>query len=224
MSVPTIEQQDAVVHVTMADDHPVVLMAVRNTLNAIPGFQVTATARSGKELIETLETTRCDLIITDFNMNAIEPGQDGLQLIRYLKRAFPATPVVVFTMLANGGVLFELGKLHVNGIVSKEEDTATLAQVCTRVLASNELVISPAIETTFALSGGYKSLDRPQRLSPREIEVVRLFALGVSLTEIARRLHRTTATIGTQKRSAMRKLHVNTNVDLIRYATEHGLV
>ena len=211
------------INIVISDDHPIVLLAISASLNAVPRFRVCATARSGTELVDTLARVQCDLIVTDFTMQTTEADEDGLRLIGRLRRLYPKTPVVVFTMLTNGGILHQLCQLGVAGIAGKDEEIETLAQVCQRALYAHRTVLSPRITTRLAHEGTIADALRTQPLSPRELEVVRLFVLGLSVTEIARRLNRAVATVATQKRAAMRKLHLETNADLVRYASEQGL-
>ncbi|HBD36475.1 response regulator transcription factor [Cupriavidus metallidurans] len=211
------------VEVVVADDHPIILMAVTNALGTL-GFHVRSKVRSGAELLDELARDGpCGLIVTDFTMQGDRDEEDGLRLIGRLRRLYPDTPVVVFTMLTNGGILNRLCSLGVAGIVSKEESESTLAQICHRALGANQTLLSPRIAMRLGQDGGTTEAFRNTNpLSPSELEVVRLFSLGLSVTDISRRLNRAVTTVATQKRMAMRKLHVETNADLIRYASQHG--
>ncbi|CAB3801724.1 Transcriptional regulatory protein RcsB [Paraburkholderia caffeinitolerans] len=209
--------------IVVADDHPVVLTAVTDYLDQIPGHKVVATAGSGAELLEKLRSTPCDLIVTDFSMQGEIEDEDGLRLISRLRRLYPDIPLVVFTMLTNGGILHELAELGVAGLVGKDEPIPTLAQVCQRALVEPGTTLSARIAERLATEGSTADeFRRTNPLSPRELEVVRLFALGLSVTEISKRLSRSVTTVATQKRAAMRKLHLDSNADLIRYASENG--
>ena len=98
-----------------------------------------------------------------------------------------------------------------------------LGEVCRRALTESGTALSTRIAERLAKEGSTSTdFQRDQPLSPRELDVVRLFALGLSVTEISKRLNRSVTTVATQKRAAMRKLHLESNADLIRYASEHG--
>ncbi|SOY78847.1 Two componenttranscriptional regulator LuxR family [Cupriavidus taiwanensis] len=208
--------------VVIADDHPVIQLAVRSTLSAVPDLHVCATCASGKELFAALVTHRPDLIVTDFTMGRSQGNDDGLRLMQRLRQSSPATPVVVFTMLTNGGLLTRLREAGVAAIVGKNEDPAVLRQICLDALAGHRQRLSPAIAGLMA-SAGARADGAASPLSPREIEVVRMFAAGSTVTAIAAYLHRSLATVATQKRSAMRKLNITSNADLVAYARDHGL-
>ncbi|SOZ34928.1 response regulator transcription factor [Cupriavidus neocaledonicus] len=208
--------------VVIADDHPVIQLAVKSTLSAIPDLHVCATCSSGKELFAALATHRPDLIVTDFTMGRAEGNDDGLRLMQRLRQSSPATPVVVFTMLTNGGLLTRIRETGVAAIVGKNEDPAVLRQICLDALAGHRQRLSPALAGLMASAGALAD-GAASPLSPREIEVVRMFAAGSTVTAIAAYLHRSLATVATQKRSAMRKLNITSNADLVAYAREHGL-
>jgi len=220
-----MNEQMRTVGIVLADDHPIVLMAVSDQFAKLPGYQIAATVNSGAELIRVLEKQPADLIITDLVMQGdAEVELDGLRLVSKLRRSYPDIPVVILTMTTSGDMFHELCKLGVAAIVSKEEPASELAQISVRALATKETIISPKIQNRLAREGStMKDLARAQPLSPRELEVVRLFAQGLSVTEIARTLNRSVPTVATQKRSAMRKLHVENHVDLVKYATRTGL-
>ncbi|MEM5429182.1 response regulator transcription factor [Cupriavidus oxalaticus] len=206
----------------IADDHPVIQLAVRTTLSEIPNVQVSATCSSGRELLAALEAHRPDLIVTDFTMGHSEESDDGLRLIRRLKEASPGTPIVVFTMLTNGGLLTRLQETGIAGIVGKNEDPRILRQVCMDAISGQGLRLSPGVSARMS-SAGARPGASASALSPKEIEVVRMFAAGSTVTEIAGYLHRTLATVATQKRSAMRKLNITSNAELVAYARDNGL-
>jgi two-component system, NarL family, captular synthesis response regulator RcsB len=213
------------IQVIVADDHAVVRAALTQTLNATHVFETVAAAKSGTELLEMLTKVACGLIVTDFTMQTFGADEDGLRLVVQLRRRYPSVPVVIFTSLTNGGILQQLCRLGVASIVGKDEDLDVVEDACVKALSETGTFLSPGITHRLAQEGRTQHEFRDARtLSPKELEVVRLFALGWSVTQIAQQLHRSVTTVATQKGSAMRKLHVDTNASLVKYAHEQGLV
>ncbi|MFJ1302863.1 response regulator [Pseudomonadota bacterium AL_CKDN230030165-1A_HGKHYDSX7] len=212
----------------IADDHPLVPVAVGKSLTSSGDFCIVATVGSGEALLEQLSESACDLIVTDFVMQSDEDDKvnlDGTRLLGLLSRGYPRIPVVVLTMITNGGMLKTMLKEGVHGIVSKDEPVNVLAQVCAKVMIGARLpVLSPKVAHRLEPETGAAQRGREAALSQKESEVVRLFALGHSLTDISQQLNRAITTVATQKRSAMRKLNLANNADLIRYAAETGMV
>lgn len=223
----SVNGQTRLVRVVLADDHPIVLLAVAAQFSRVPGLAIIASVHSGTQLIRQLEKQPADLIVTDLVMPGEDDDEaelDGLRLVSRLRRAHPDIPIVILTSMTSGGMFHELSKLGVAAIVSKEEALGELAQISLRALTAKETIVSPKIQNRLAREGSRaRDLSREQPLSPRELEVVRLFAQGLSVTEIARTLSRSVPTVATQKRSAMRKLHIENHVDLVKYAARAGL-
>ncbi len=200
-----------------------VRLAIRDVLSTI-GYQVVELCESGNALYEALERQRFDLVVTDFSMERAPGSEDGLRLIQRLRGRHPDTPIVVFTMLTNSGLLACIKAEGVAGIVGKSEDPEILKRICLNAISGSVGPhLSPAVANRILSAGGRPGANACN-LSPKEIEVVRMFANGDSLTSIAASFHRSLATIAAQKRSAMQKLNIANNADLITYARDHGLV
>jgi len=161
-------------------------------------------------------------VITDYNMPADSPYGDGLKLVDYLKRHFPQLQVLILTMISNHLILTRLHELGVVGVIQKSQ-LHTEIQLALKAVAqqSQYRSLEPAktsvIETTAAIE------DRFATLSPKEFEILRLFVAGKSVSDIARSQNRSAKTISAQKISAMRKLEVNSDQDLLTYCLERSI-
>lgn len=208
--------------VVVADDHPVVLLGVRHALAAFDDIRLLGQARQSTELVEMLRRASPDVVVTDLSMPGGRYG-DGLALVGYLRRHFPALRIIVLTMLGNGALLRRLFEAGVMTIVGKCDDFAHIG-LAVRQAVRGARHISPslrmALERARADSGRAEIMPA---LSSREIEVVRLFAAGLSVTEIGMRLNRSIKTISSHKMSALRKLGVKGDAELIEYARASGL-
>ncbi|MBF4208045.1 response regulator [Pseudomonas donghuensis] len=208
--------------VIIADDHPIVLLGVRELVERDERFCVVGEAVCSKGLIELLEQQPVDLVITDYNMPADSPYGDGLKLVDYLKRHFPQLQVLILTMISNHLILTRLHELGVVGVIQKSQ-LHTEIQLALKAVAqqSQYRSLEPAktsvIETTAAIE------DRFATLSPKEFEILRLFVAGKSVSDIARSQNRSSKTISAQKISAMRKLEVNSDQDLLTYCLERSI-
>ena len=212
------------IRVIIADDHPIVRMAVTEAFAALHGYHIVATASSGLELLNTLHKVRCDLVVTDLAMCWDEPETDGLSLIWRLRRKYPAIPVVVFTMTTNDSTIQDLVQAQVAGIVTKNESMRELMRVCQSARPGCKTAVSDTVAQHLSTFDTPEDIKRKLKLSWKEREIVQLIARGMSLTEIARRSGLAVSTISTQKMVAMRKLDLSSNVELIQYAMRHGFV
>ena len=211
------------VRIIVADDHPLILLAVTEALATAPPLKIVAAVKSGKQLLAALETQRCDLVVTDFSMQQTPTDDDGLSLIRGLRSLYPELPVIVFTMLTNGAILQQIKQLGVAGIACKDESVSALVEVCTSPLLGKQTVLSPGIAQRIERESIAGACHGMQPLSAEELEVARLYGLGNSVREIARRLNLSVAAVVAQKRAAMRKLRIGTSAELIRFV-KNGMV
>lgn len=110
-------------NVVIADDHPIVLVGVRELVERDERFCVVGEATCSDTLVSLLEQRPVDLVITDFNMPGDSPYGDGLKLVEYLRRHFPSVRVLVLTMISNPLILTRLQELGVLGVIQKTSCT-----------------------------------------------------------------------------------------------------
>ncbi|WP_233271608.1 response regulator transcription factor [Paraburkholderia acidiphila] len=209
--------------VVLADDHPFVLLGVRSALLAGGDIEVVGEACSAPELFQMLETVACDVVVTDLNMpSGSGEAEDGLRLVRRLRRDWPHLPVVVLTSVANAGILRAVAHAGAIAMLRKTEPMDELSAIV-RGAAQGVAHLSPAVERELAAAACPPDICVP-RLTPRESEVIRKFASGSSITEIARALGRDVRTVSSQKRDAMAKLGVSNDAGLFAFVRAHGLI
>ncbi|MFU5483911.1 response regulator [Pseudomonas aeruginosa] len=209
------------IRLLLADDHPALLSGLLHELKAIPTFEIVGTAHNSDALLDLLQAHDCDVLVTDYVMPGGKHG-DGISLLSYIKRTYPRLKVVVFTTIENQALVQELAKLGVNAALGKTQHTNQLISAIHAVNAGSNYFPSDNLVT--GQSGISQNPAANLALTKREFEVVRLFASGLSINEIADQLCRTKQTISTQKASAMRKLGITRDADLFRYAFESGMV
>jgi two-component system, NarL family, captular synthesis response regulator RcsB len=212
------------IRIVMADDHPVIRHAAVAAIGRISGMHIAASVASGTELLDALQTGEWHLIVTDLLMHSEHADRDGLHLVRHLKRLYPAIPVIVFTMVRNRDILHELDQMEVEGIVTKSESIGVFMEAVLDVAVHRQPYRSPSVLDI--LRGPHVTVPEPAvraSLTGKELEVIRLYGAGLTLTEIAARLHRSISTVATQKSKAMRKLGIETNADMIRYVQANRL-
>ncbi|CAJ1892155.1 TPA: response regulator [Aeromonas hydrophila] len=208
--------------IILADDHPLILTGIRSLIaHNQPGCEVVAEAHQVSELLNTLQQHSCDLLITDFSMPGDERS-DGLAMVQQLRRDYPDLPIIVLTQIHNAGILLSLIQLGVSGVLLKKAVISELSDAIHQIL-SGQNYIGSSVKNLLADTG---LLHQPpaQQLTPKENEVVRLLASGMSVTQVAEYLHRSVKTISTQKKSAMARLGLQSDSDLFHYAKEHGMI
>ncbi|CDN62107.1 response regulator transcription factor [Burkholderia cenocepacia] len=206
------------VRVIVADDHPSSALGMSQALSGSSTIKLLGTVANSTDLVAMLDEQQSDVLVVDYVMPGGKFG-DGLALLSFLQRRFPALHLVTITMLDNPSVLRAIQKQGVSCILSKSDAISHLVgAVHAAFVGANYL--SPFIKQLLENSEIAPST-RP--LTNREIEVVRLYCAGYTVGEIATQLHRSKQTISSQKSSAMKKLGIIRDVDLIRYASEGHL-
>jgi len=214
-----------ITRIVIADDHPVVMLGIRALLRSLSNVEVVAEANSGGELLSLLASEPCDLLITDFSMPYEDGTGDGLPLLRRLRRDHPKLPIIVLTMVHNPALTRGMLAAGVTGLVGKMAMTKELILAIGAVLNGRTYICESMREHVFdwTIPQLVEGSD-PAVLSQREAEVVRLYAQGLTVTQIAEQLHRSVKTVSQQKNDAMRKLGVTSNTQLFEYARVYGLL
>ncbi|MCW6028952.1 response regulator transcription factor [Stenotrophomonas sp. SRS1] len=207
--------------IVIADDHPIVLAGIRDVIERDPRLQVVGQAQNPTALVELMQTLGPDIVISDYNMPGDDTLGDGIKLISYLDRNFPDTRILILTMVSNPSIIAEMYRAGASGVVRKSGDlkelnVALASLLAQRIYRSTDLPREDALPATGDASSA-------SLLSPREFEVIRLFANGQSVGDIAKRLNRSSKTVSTQKVSAMRKLGAKTDQELITFCLASDL-
>lgn len=211
------------IRVIFADDHPGMIAGVSHELTSVSTIDLVGTAADSTALMALLAEVPCDVVVSDYAMPAGEYG-DGIALFGMIRRRYPKLSLVVLTMLDNPAVLHTLVSQGVVCIVSKSDAVNHLVPAIHAAHTGGKYY-SPTVEKVIqSIDWSRRSRNAEGVLSQRESEVVRLYASGLTINEIAERLHRSKKTISTQKASAMEKLSIERDVDLLRYAMENGLI
>lgn len=212
------------IRVAVADDHPAMLAGMEQLLAGFAGIDVMGLVTDSTQLVDLLASHPCDVVVTDFSMPAGGHG-DGITLLGLLRRRFPATGVVVLTGVDSEAALRSMLEIGARAVVSKSDDYACLEMAIHMAYEGRDF-ISPQVRRIIDAPTG--KVDAPVetggKLSKRETEVLRLFAEGLSVLEIAGRVGRSRKTISAQKVAAMKKLGLERDADIFRYAMSHGLV
>jgi len=209
------------IRVIVADDHDCVRVGVTRLLRARSDIEVVGEACDTHGLAELLEVCTCDVIVTDIGMPGLGGGDNAVSFLRRVLRGRAHPPVVVLTMIGRAHMLSGLLRLGVSAIVDKRDTTAALIDAIEAAMAA-DVYLSEHVRIAMKGMQAVPQL-RDGILSAREWEIFQLYARGLAVHEIADRLQRSGKTISTQKRTAMRKLGLDTDYDLIEYARQIGL-
>lgn len=215
-----------VLQIAIADDHPVVLSALKHELSRFPEFRIVLMAQTGDDLLEALHRTPCEVVITDFAMPTDDKDEsDGFSLIKRIRADHALTKLIVYTAMNNSAVVRRLYRMGVFSVISKKEKAEELINACLATQTSKQVYFPVSLRGELEVSWAQgDAFAQNKELTMSELEVVRLFVGGSSLSDICERLSRTPSTVSTHKNNAMRKLGLATDADLIKYAFATGML
>ena len=215
----------APIQLVIADDHPGVVAAVRHLVSAVNGFEVVGEASNADELLAMLGRVRCDIAITDYAMPGSRYG-DGIILLEFLARRHPDLRVMVLTMLETRALMSNILRAGIKVIVSKSDEPQHILEGMHAAL-NDRIYLSPHLDAKLIRrtpERGCAETDPIAKLGKRELEVLRMYVTGKTVSAIAVQLNRSVKTISAQKQTAMRKLKLETEAALFDFAVRHGLL
>jgi DNA-binding NarL/FixJ family response regulator len=209
-----------VIKIIIADDHAVVRQGVKQILAAEADMRLVGEARNFEETLEVTRRLAWDVLILDYSM----PGGNGLQVLKKIKHAYPRRPVLILSMHPEDVIAVSALRAGAAGYVSKESASEELT-VAVRKAVSGKKYVSASLAEKLAgeLGEGPRGLAH-ESLSDREYRVMWLMASGNAITHIARELTLSPNTVSTYRNRILKKLKLDNNADLVRYAVKHGLV
>jgi two-component system response regulator NreC len=212
----TTETPDERVTIVLADDHAVVRSALRMLLEAEPGFEVVAEAGDAEAAARFSHGHRPDVLVLDLNM----PGGSGLEAIPRVRERSPNTQIVVLTMQREAAFAREAMRAGALGYILKEAADEELVKAV-RLAARGETYLQPELGARIAAEPEQR---QDHDLTEREVEVLRLIALGHTNSEIAEQLYLSVRTVESHRAHIQQKLGLTKRAALVRYALEHDLV
>lgn len=205
--------------VLLADDHTMLLDAFRRLLE--PACNVLGAVSDGRALLEAAPRLKPDVIVVDISM----PLLNGLDACRQLQPRLPKTRWVFLTVNEDPDVAVEAFRLGGLGYLLKSSAASELFLAIQKAMRG-EPYLTPLLAKGTPLGVFLTRAARrsPDRLTPRQREVVQLLAEGRLMKEIASLLGVTPRTVAFHKYSIMKQLGVKSSAELVRYAVQHGLV
>jgi DNA-binding NarL/FixJ family response regulator len=224
-----------VIGVVVADDHEVVRAGFAALLDTQPDFTVLGTAADGAEAVRVCRSARPDVVLMDVRM----PGTDGIEATRQLALDPEHAPrVLILTTFDLDEYVFDALRAGASGFLLKDVTAERLFEAV-RVVASGDALLAPAVTRRLisefarirphsadpaAGAGGAAASAALRTLTPRETEVLRLVAAGLSNAEIAARLVVTEDTVKTHVSRTLGKLGLRDRTQAVVTAYESGLV
>jgi DNA-binding NarL/FixJ family response regulator len=209
------------IRILLADDHDVMRSGLRTILEAHGGWQVCGEAREGHEAVRLALKLQPDIAVVDIAM----PGLDGLEVTRQIKKELPRTEVLIFTMHETENMIRAVIAAGARGYVLKSDAGLKLTEAV-ESLSRHEPYFTPKASETLIeeFIKSYGVSDKESILTSREREIVQLLVAGKVNKEIAEVLNISVRTVETHRATIMRKLGINSIVELVLYAVRNNIV
>jgi DNA-binding NarL/FixJ family response regulator len=219
----------APIRVLIADDQRVVRDGLRMLVGLIDGVEVVGIAADGVEALDIARRERPDVVLMDLRM----PNMDGAQATREIRAALSETQVLVLTTYADDESLFPALQAGARGYLTKDASAEEIERAVRAVAAGHthldpvvqQRLVTALLDEPRSASAATSVAPRPlpDDLTPREAEVLRLIASGMSNTDIATRLFVSGATVKTHVNHIFEKIGARDRAQAVLYAFEHGL-
>jgi DNA-binding NarL/FixJ family response regulator len=214
------------VRIVVADDHEVVRSGFAELLDSQPEFTVIATAANGFEAVQITREHEPDVVLMDIRM----PGMDGIEATRRITQAAPdRTRVLVLTTFDLDQYVYDALRAGASGFLLKDVTAERLIDAV-HIIAAGEGLLAPTITRRLISEFAHRpsAASEPpaalEELTPRETDVLRLLAAGLSNAEIATRLVVTEETVKTHVSRILSKLSLRDRTQAVITAYESGLI
>ena len=211
--------------IVVVDDHSVVRKGVRALLESQPGWEVSAEATTGREAVEVVKRLQPDVVVMDLSM----PDLNGLEATRQILKESPRTEVLVLTMHHADELVRDVLQAGARGYVLKSDADASLISAVESLRQHKPFLTANITEVVLD-----DYLRRAEEQDPaalphtavtaREREIIQLLAEGKSNKETASMLGVSVKTVEAHRANLMRKLHLRSLSDLVRYAVRNKIV
>jgi two-component system response regulator NreC len=208
--------------ILITDDHAIVRTGLRTLLKEEPSMELIGEATGGYQAIKLVQEMKPDILLLDLSM----PDLDGIEVTRKLKPLFPKMHILILTIHEDQALLREAIRAGASGYILKQAAESELISAI-NILLRGDMYIDPALvrelidETSHSFEPQKTKLEL---LTPRETEVLKHIVQGYTNRQIGEELNISTRTVEGHRASLCGKLGLQSRVDLVRYAREHGLI
>lgn len=197
--------------ILIVDDHPLVREGVRTLINHQSGLEVVGEAADADSALEAIARLEPALVLTDIGMKQVS----GIALAAQIRERWPAIHVIVLSMYDNPDYVHQAMQAGVRGYVLKDAPSSDIVDAI-RAVAAGDTFLSASLSRQSARSDGPRPI-----LSEREAEILACLARGMSSKQIAAEHDLSVRTVETHRQNIRRKLRIEGQAELIRYAVEH---
>ncbi|HTE29748.1 MAG TPA: response regulator transcription factor [Chryseolinea sp.] len=212
------------IKVLIADDHKIVRVGLHGIIERESDLEVCGEAENGSQVLALLKEKVIDIIVMDLDMGTT----NGIDTTRQVKQLYPDVRVLALTMHEDQHSIINMLQAGASGYLLKNAGREELLSAIRSLAEGNHYfshqVSASLLQAITAMNTKEVKATQPDKLTEREIEVLRLIAQEFSNSEIADKLFISVRTVDTHRRNLLDKLHVKNTVGLVKYAIEKALI
>lgn len=207
------------IRVVVADDHPLFRVALRDAIKGRSELELVGMAGDGREALQEIAGRKPDVAVLDLMM----PGLDGTQVLNAITRDKIPTRVLFCSAATDSRLVYDIVAAGAAGYLDK---AASGEEICSAIVsvARGNTVLSPRLEAGVLQQIGARGAQESAKLTPRELEVLRLIAAGLSAPAIARQLYIEPSTVKSHLKNLYEKLGVTDRAAAVAEGMRRGLV
>ena len=217
------------IRILIADDHALLRQGIRNFLSLESDFEIIGEAADGEETIRRASELRPDILLLDINM----PKGNGIEVATRLRETHPEIRILALTIHDDENYMMKMIQSGAAGYLLKDVEPSMMVQAIRRVHAG-ESFVEPSLTAKLFRGITDREAQKPapqapgmsesDKLSAREIEVLRLIGRGMSNAEIARELYLSEKTVKNHLTNIFRKIDVTDRTQAVLFAIKHKIV
>lgn len=209
------------IRIFLVDDHDMFRDGVKLLLSSDNLAEVVAEARNGKEFLEKVGQVNPDVVLMDISM----PEMDGIEASRLAHEKYPNLKILALTMFGDEKYYYQMIQTGIKGFVLKSAGISELVKAITEVSHGENFFSSELLYKLIQnINSGKASNGEAEKLSTREIEVLKLISSGLSNEDIAKELSISLATVKTHRSNLLSKTASNNTASLIMYALKNKII
>lgn len=210
----------------VADDHAIVRKGIEQIISETDDITVADEAQNGQEVLEKVRKNHYDMALLDISM----PGRDGLDILKELRSLHPKLSVLMLSMYPEEQYAVRALRSGAAGYLTKESAPDELITAIRKVFSGGKYVSASLAEKLADNLTGKPANPQTQGralhefLSDRELQIMGMIASGKALTDVADELSLSVKTISTYRNRVLKKMHMKSNAEIVRYCIENKLL
>jgi len=207
------------IRVFIVDDHTIFREGLKRVLCTVTDITVVGEAAEGQDALDKILKNTCDVVVLDLGL----PGMSGFDILRTLKTKRASLPVLVMSIQTEEEYAVMVLKAGGSGYLTKESVPDDLIKAIRKAVKGETYVSESLGERLIGDLRGRTQGKPHERLSVKEYQIFSLIVKGKSVKEISHELSLARSTVSTYRSRILEKMHMNSNVELARYAAKHNL-